>query len=710
MSGFVAGVIAGVAMMKYFGSSSSEESSASKGGATGNVASRSTELNKTLGYNAEADITNATHVNFLSDIVARLWPYMSEAISQTVRDAVEPSFKDTLPGPLASLKFTRLDLGNVPIVLDNILVRELRKIDDESKVYGKNQHYLQFEWDLVWQSECDIRLATDKIGGIKAISFGVKGIKLAGRMQVICKPLSTTLPCIDAVQAAFVNPPDIELDFIGLANIADMKVGNVRGAVRGIINDVLASSMVLPTRIAVPLLSNVDYRDMFAPQYKGMARIRLHKGRGFQIQKSTRPFGKDDVPDVYVKMRVGVETFFQSTVCKDNCDPEWDPETEYQDFLVCQYRDQILEIQAWDEDTGTLEKDDYLGIAHVTLGQAMLNANKDGLFEVQLLEDGGNGKNKKPTGQYVTISMEKIPFTSKDLSSLSEQALEMDYHRKKDLEAMSDQDQKQQTKKFESKVVGLATILVSHAKHVPINKETEANTLVKVYLGSGHDKKEIGMTPVVVGTKDPQYMHPISVPLTVASQKAWNSSVGNQSYTFEMFQQDPKTYENKSLGELVVQHSDVTGASDSNEWALRDERPVGKHSQTLLAFSIAYAGVDRATNPRRSSVSRASISKLSRSAVDIPNEETDAPEAQEEEAPPKIRVKIVKGYGFQSEKKSKLLRKLDVPDVYCIIKYGSSPTEWRTPTIKDSETPEWNDEYRDFTMESMNEVISVGVW
>jgi hypothetical protein len=77
-----------------------------------------------------------------------------------------------------------------------------------------------------------------------------------------------------------------------------------------------------------------------------------------------------------------------------------------------------------------------------------------------------------------------------------------------------------------------------------------------------------------------------------------------------------------------------------------------------------------------------------------------------------IRVRIVKGYGFQTEQKQ-FLRKADVPDIYCMIKFGSSPATWRTPTIKDDENPYWNNEnetHYDYIMESMNQVISIDVW
>ena len=104
-----------------------------------------------------------------------------------VRDTVEPTFKDTLPGPLSTLHFTKLELGAVPLVLDNILVRELQSLQE----YGggtQQSDYLQFEWDVCWNSTCNIQLETDiiGIGGFGApISFGVKGITLNGRLQII---------------------------------------------------------------------------------------------------------------------------------------------------------------------------------------------------------------------------------------------------------------------------------------------------------------------------------------------------------------------------------------------------------------------------------------------------------------------------------------------------------------------------------------------
>lgn len=707
--GFVGGVIAGAGLLKLYQLHDSEEDEPS-GARTKITASRATMLNQNSNYNEDADDTSATHINFLSDVVARLWPYMGKAIAATVKESVEPSFKETLPGPLATLKFVKLDLGDVPLVIDNILVRELQTVDDEGKAYGSDQRYLQFEWDITWQSDCDIQLATDKVAGLAAISFGVKTLTLSGRLQVIAKPLtSAALPCIDAVQFAFVNPPKIELDFTGLANLADMKLSfggvnvvDIKGIVRGIVDDILSTTMVLPTRIYVPLGVDVDFRDIYAPQYKGMARVRLHSGRGFQIQKASSRFGSDDIPDVYVKMRVGVEPYFKSSVCKDNCNPVWDPDEEFSDFLVCAYRDQILEIQVWDEDTGVVDTDDHLGYAYVTLGQVLLEADRNGLFEIELMREGKRGCNEEPTGQFVTISLQKVPLTTKDLSSMSRMAVTQ-YSSTKDYSKLTAKQIKKHEKRDKHRVVGLATILVSHATNLPFNTEAEANTFVKVYTGCGPGKKEIGFTPPIPGSLNPQYMTPICVPMTVAYMRERFNSPGTECFCMEVYQQDiAMKHKPELLGDVVVNKSEV---KVGDEWSLRETRSINrKYPNTELAFTISYQGVSTLIPKHYQGPKQAVSRGISYDTVSSISEGGEIEMVEN-----KIRIRIVKGYGFP-ERKKRLSRKTDIPDVYCLIKYGSSPVVWRTATIKDDETPEWEDEFRDYTMMSMNEVISIDVW
>jgi hypothetical protein len=211
-------------------------------------------------YNASLDQATTTHVNFLSDILDRLWPYINRGGCQLMRETMEPMFAETLPSPLQSLRFVKLDLGTIPIVVDNILVHE-------RKTHG-DKEYVVFEWDVTWHSSSDMQLATSN----GMIQFGVKDIRLTGRMVFWMQPLSNEIPCIDAIQYAFVNPPELELDFTGLANVADFNLGiDMKGTIRTMMQDVLAGIMVLPVKMLYVMNPGVDYRDIYQPTFLGLA-------------------------------------------------------------------------------------------------------------------------------------------------------------------------------------------------------------------------------------------------------------------------------------------------------------------------------------------------------------------------------------------------------------------------------------------------------
>lgn len=93
---------------------------------------------------ASAIAATGEQVGFLTDIMAQLWPYVKVAAAASIQESVEPAFA-TLPGPLSKLHFTRIDLGSVPIRMDNVVVH---RVDEKNNT-------LQFDLDLVWDGECD---------------------------------------------------------------------------------------------------------------------------------------------------------------------------------------------------------------------------------------------------------------------------------------------------------------------------------------------------------------------------------------------------------------------------------------------------------------------------------------------------------------------------------------------------------------------------
>lgn len=83
--------------------------------------SRSLNVSASVSKSAYAEaVSHSQGGGLLSGIMAQLWDHMNIAIAESVKESVEPMFKEMLPGPLASLHFTQLDLGTVPIHMDNV--------------------------------------------------------------------------------------------------------------------------------------------------------------------------------------------------------------------------------------------------------------------------------------------------------------------------------------------------------------------------------------------------------------------------------------------------------------------------------------------------------------------------------------------------------------------------------------------------------------
>jgi hypothetical protein len=63
-----------------------------------------------------------------------------------VKDIVEPMFATMLPGPLATLKFVKLDLGTVPIQISEV---DTHKTDNGG---------IKLDMNVIWEGQSDIEL------------------------------------------------------------------------------------------------------------------------------------------------------------------------------------------------------------------------------------------------------------------------------------------------------------------------------------------------------------------------------------------------------------------------------------------------------------------------------------------------------------------------------------------------------------------------
>jgi hypothetical protein len=575
----------------------------------------------------------------------QLWTYIKIAGADTIRESVEPSFAD-LPGAMKTCRFTKIDLGDVPIRMDNIVVHPLQN------------GMVKFDLDLLWDGECDIQLKADYIG-----SFGVRNLKLSGRMAILLKPLTNELPVVSGIQYGFINPPEIQLRFSGLASVAELSV------LESSVKDALQSSLlsvVLPNRRLYKMNSSNNYLDTYQPPL-GVARITLRTGRGFIIEK--RLLGRDDIPDVYLNITLGAgpEKWKTKTI-QDDCNPTWN---EVGEFCLFDH-EQMLRVHAWDEDEGPLDPDDDLGFATVSIGELLLAPQRT--MELPLIMS----KDEEETNNFVTLSCDICEWTT-DLQSLKDES----------------------TTTIHNSNCGLLVIIINHAFDLPLEQKT-ASTYVKVtYGGKAFESKMIYDCPGW-DSLNPIYDSAFTIPITpdmprgddavvqldlINAGEDQTAILGSTSVTFGSLKRHPNN-------------------------TLTERRPMGDYGASL-EFRVSLSGVKNgessrtdieemsALSPGTSSPTRPLPSSPSR-YINGPGKRLDFEEEQEPIG--MVRVTVVHGRGLKIREE---LFSVDVPDVYCELLFGSDV--WKTAVKHNSVSPIW-DESKDFPLMDPGQIITMNAW
>lgn len=151
IAAFLAGSAATAAYGIYSKKAKEEDGAAAESTARG-LGAIVAGTNRSMNVRSAVGSSTNQREGFLSDILEQLWSYINVAASQTIKESVEPEFK-TLPGPLSTLHFIKVDLGDVPIRLDNIVVHDIDKATNT----------LQMDLDVQWDGNCNIQLKANYV-------------------------------------------------------------------------------------------------------------------------------------------------------------------------------------------------------------------------------------------------------------------------------------------------------------------------------------------------------------------------------------------------------------------------------------------------------------------------------------------------------------------------------------------------------------------
>lgn len=631
------------------------------------------------------------HSSFLTDIVAQLWSHLKIAAADMVQSTVEPCFAG-MPSPMNTCRFTKVDLGNVPMKMDNIVVH--KAVTDDG-----NNTIVQWDFDMEWDGECDIQLKADYIG-----TFGVRELKIFGRVSVFMKPLTNELPVVSGIQYAFINMPQIDLTFTGVASIAEMGVLNdsVRAAIQG---SLLTSC--LPHRRLYKVSRTNNFLDTYVPPV-GVLRLTIESGSGFVTER--RFLIADDHPDVYVTVTLGAtmpnstDSRWRTHTIVDEWNPVWNVQ---KDFLLWD-RAQEINTHAWDEDGGPLDPDDDLGVANISVAELLLCPHRR--KTLSLRTDKG-----LETGAKVQLSCTIGEWTT-DLTSLDEASA---------FKAATIDDGQKEVKKSNGvasgpavvgNICGLLVIIVNRAFNLPLDPKT-ASTFVKVrFGGSEYNSKLIYDYPGFWDPINPIYDSAFTIPLTSNM-----SHLGDDSeIEFQLINTTIAAEKSVIVGTTTVLLGDLKKHPQNTVTTKRricDDNNSNRNgigtSSALLEFRVSLSGVTRprcdvngGRNHDATSTLAPGTSSPTRALPLSPRVTTikGASLCFEGGEFGTVRLTVVCGRGLTIQQQ---MFGVDIPDCYCVVYLGNDT--FKTSVKHNTIHPSWN-EYKDFPLCDHGQIVKLDVW
>uniref|UniRef100_A0A3B5QSP3 Extended synaptotagmin 1 n=1 Tax=Xiphophorus maculatus TaxID=8083 RepID=A0A3B5QSP3_XIPMA len=182
-------------------------------------------------------------------VLQQVWPFVGQYLEKLLMETIAPSIRAS-SAHLQTLSFTKVDMG------DKVMASRVVGIKAHTE-NDKGQVLLDLYISYVGNVEINVEV---KRYFCKA---GVKGIQLHGMMRVILEPLIGDVPIVGAVTMFFIRRPKLDINWTGLTNLLDIPGLNVMSD--SMIMDAIASFLVLPNRLVVPLVPGLHVAQLRCP-------------------------------------------------------------------------------------------------------------------------------------------------------------------------------------------------------------------------------------------------------------------------------------------------------------------------------------------------------------------------------------------------------------------------------------------------------------
>eukprot|EP01065_Artemidia_motanka_P023996 TRINITY_DN28648_c0_g1_i1.p1 TRINITY_DN28648_c0_g1~~TRINITY_DN28648_c0_g1_i1.p1 ORF type:complete len:1733 (+),score=449.07 TRINITY_DN28648_c0_g1_i1:64-5199(+) len=287
-------------------------------------------------------------------------------ISQSVQDVLTRSLREATGGAVRAT-LTSVDLGSKCPLISGVRVVGSCSLD------GCGAHSVSLMITVEYEAN-DLALEVEAQLLGKKVPIGLSRFVFEADVMVTLSPLFAEPPFFQNLRVSLPNPPVVDMDFTGVADIMDWGADEIGAKVRSgwehgppihrltraALRSAIAKELVSPNGITVPTardgsLCNYGFAALRTPAPEGILEITALSASNLEAGDES-PFGRTSDP--YIFVRLGAEDW-QSCAVQWTCDPDWRGLTgSKHEFYVYDSSLQWVDIEVYDWDR--LSADDLL--------------------------------------------------------------------------------------------------------------------------------------------------------------------------------------------------------------------------------------------------------------------------------------------------------------------------------------------------------------
>lgn len=329
-------------------------------------------------------------VDWLNNIILKMWPYLNKAICVRIRSMAQPIFEEYIGKfHIEAIEFETLCLGNLPPTISGM------------KAYETNEQELVMEPTFRWAGNPNIILTVKLL--FLRLTIQLVDLQIFAAPRLTLKPFVPTFPCFASIVVSLMEKPHVDFGMKIMGGDI-MAIPGLYHYVQETIKKQVASLYLWPRILELPIL---DASSVAAKKPVGILHVKVV--RGMRLLK------KDILgsSDPYVKLGFSGERLKpkRTSVKMNNLNPEWNEKFK---LIVTDPQLQALELQVYDWDK--VGGHDRIGMQLVPLKLLTPNETKEFTLDLVKNTNINDPQNKKRRGKLV-VELTYVHFKTDSFKS-----------------------------------------------------------------------------------------------------------------------------------------------------------------------------------------------------------------------------------------------------------------------------------------------------